>query len=155
MDFATALGWFSNSNEGNKVRSKPAPTILESKFRQYWTTLPLLGLVERTGANSSNWDEMVSRELTDPWWDQFGYLKGTERFNVPALHIGSWYDSSVAEVLLEFNLLRTNAESPVARDNQFAVISPTNHCQSEIGTTEDTLVGGRELGDARFEYYSL
>lgn len=153
MDFATGVGWFSN--EGNKVRGKPAPTIPESKFKQYWTTLPLLGLVERIRAGSSDWDEMVSRELTDPWWDQFGYLRGNERFNVPALHISSWYDSGVAEVLLEFNLLSTNAESAVARDNQFAVISPTNHCQSEVATTEHTLVGGRKLGDARFEYYSL
>jgi uncharacterized protein len=74
---------------------------------------------------------------------------------VPALHIGSWYDFGVAEVLLEFNMLRTNAESALARDNQFAVISPTNHCQSETGTSEHTVVGGRDLGDARFQYYAL
>ena len=58
----------------------------------------------------------------------------------------------MAEVLLEFNMLRTNAESALARDNQFAVISPTNHC--ETGTTEHS---GRRPppGDARFEYYAL
>jgi uncharacterized protein len=153
MDFASGLGWFSNS--GNKVRSKPAPNIPDSKLRQIWPTLPLVGMVERAGGAPSDWDDMVSRELTDPWWDQFGYLKGNERFNVPALHIDSWYDFGIAEVLLEFNLLRTNAESALARDNQFAVISPTNHCQSETGTSEHTVVGGRDLGDARFEYYSL
>ena len=153
MDFASGLGWFSN--EGNKVREKPAPRIPDSKLRQVWGTLPLLGMVERAGGAPSDWNDMVSRELTDPWWDQFGYLKGNEKFNVPALHIGSWYDFGVSEVLLEFNLLRTNAESATARDNQFIVISPTNHCQSETGTSEHTVVGGRDLGDARFEYYAL
>jgi putative CocE/NonD family hydrolase len=153
MDLASALGWFSN--EGNKVRGQAPPKVPDSKLRQFWGTLPLLGMVARAGGAPSDWDDMVSRELTDPWWDQFGYLKGKERFNVPALHIGSWYDFGVAEVLLEFNLLRTNAETALARDNQFAVISPTNHCQSETGTTEYTLVGARELGDARYEYYSL
>ena len=153
MDFASGLGWFSN--QGTKVRSQPAPQIPDSKLREVWGTLPLVGMVERAGGAPSDWDNMVSRELTDPWWDQFGYLKGNERFNVPALHIGSWYDFGVAEVLLEFNLLRTNAESALARDNQFAVISPTNHCQSETGTSEHTVVGGRDLGDARFAYYSL
>ena len=153
MDFASGLGWFSN--QGNKVRSQPAPQIPDSRLREVWGTLPLVGMVERAGGAPSDWDNMVSRELTDPWWDQFGYLKGNERFNVPALHIGSWYDFGVAEVLLEFNLLRTNAESALARDNQFAVISPTNHCQSETGTSEHTVVGGRDLGDARFAYYSL
>ena len=153
MDFASGLGWFSN--QGNKVRTQPAPQIPDSKLRQVWGTLPLLGMVERAGGAPSDWDDMVSRDLTDKWWDQFGYLKGNERFNVPALHIGSWYDFGVAEVLLEFNLLRANADSDVARDNQFAVISPTNHCQSETGTTEHTVVGGREVGDARFAYYPL
>jgi putative CocE/NonD family hydrolase len=153
MDFASGLGWFSN--DGNKVRAKPAPRIPDSRLRQVWGTLPLLGMVERAGGPPSDWDDIVSRELTDPWWDQFGYLKGNERFNVPALHIGSWYDFGVAEVLLEFNLLRSNAESALARDNQFAVISPTNHCQSETGTAEHTVVGGRDVGDARFEFYSL
>jgi putative CocE/NonD family hydrolase len=153
MDFASGLGWFSN--EGNKVRAQPAPHIPDSKLREVWGTLPLVGMVERAGGAPSDWDNMVSRELTDPWWDQFGYLKGKERFNVPALHIGSWYDFGVAEVLLEFNLLRTNAETSLARDNQFAVISPTNHCQSETGTSEHTVVGGRDVGDARLAFYSL
>ena len=153
MDFASGLGWFSN--QGNKDRSKPAPNIPDSQLRKVWGTLPLVGMTARAGAAPSDWDDMVSRELTDPWWDQFGYLKGNERFNVPALHIGSWYDFGVAEVLLEFNLLRSNAESALARDNQFAVISPTNHCQSETGTSAHTVVGGRDLGDARFEFYSL
>ncbi len=153
MDFASGFGWFSN--EGNKDRTKPPRKIPDSELRKVWGTLPLLGMVERAGGAPSDWNEIVSRKLTDPWWDQFGYLKGKERFNVPALHIGSWYDFGVAEVLLEFNMLRTNAESAVARDNQFAVISPTNHCQSETGTSEHTFVGGRDLGDARFQYYSL
>ncbi len=153
MDLASGLGWFSN--EGNKHRGKPAPRIPDSKLRQVWGTLPLVGMVARAGGASSDWDDMVSRELTDPWWDQFGYLKGNEKFDVPALHIGSWYDFGVAEVLLEFNQLRTNAVSERARDNQFAVISPTKHCQSETGTKEHTVVGGRDVGDARFEYYTL
>ena len=153
MDFASGLGWFSN--EGNKERGTPAPRIPDSKLRQVWGTLPLVGMVARAGGAPSDWDDMVSRELTDPWWDQFGYLKGNEKFDVPALHIGSWYDFGVAEVLLEFGLLRTNAVRPRAKDNQFVVISPTNHCQSETGTKEHTVVGGRDVGDARFEYYAL
>src|SRR5262249_25265127 len=96
LDFASGLGWFSNG--GNKMRDKPAPKIPDSQLRKVWGTLPLLGMVARAGGAPSDWDDIVSRELTDPWWDQFGYLKGPERFNVPALHIGSWYDFGVAEV---------------------------------------------------------
>jgi len=153
VELAGGLGWFANN--GNKVRSKPSKNLPESRFREIWGTLPLVGMVERAGGPPTDWNDIVSRELTDPWWDQFGYLKGNERFDVPALHINSWYDFGVAETLLEFNLLRTNAVSARARDNQFVVISPTSHCRSEFGTTSRTIVGEREVGDAQFDYYNL
>ncbi len=152
VELAGGLGWFANN--GNKVRSVPRRPLPASTFRKFWGTLPLLGMVERAGGPPSDWNEIVSRELDDPWWDQFGYLKGNEKFDVPALHINSWYDFGVAETLLEFNLLRTNAVSARGRDNQFAVISPTSHCGSESATSR-TIVGNREVGDARFDYFNL
>lgn len=153
VELAGGLGWFANN--GNKIRSKPASNLPADRFRKFWGTLPLLGMVERAGGPPTDWDDIVKRELDDPWWDQFGYLKGNEKFDVPALHINSWYDFGVAETLLEFNLLRTNAVSEQARNNQFAVISPTSHCSSEFGTSSRTIVGERELGDARFDYFNL
>jgi uncharacterized protein len=153
VEVAAGLGWFANN--GNKDRTTPAGTLPEDRFRKFWSTLPLIGMVQRAGGPPSDWDDVASRELTDPWWDQGGYLKGDEKFDVPALHINSWYDFGVYETLLEFNLLRTNAASDRARNNQFAVISPTSHCQSGTGTTANTTVGERELGDARFDYPTL
>jgi putative CocE/NonD family hydrolase len=152
VELAGGLGWFANN--GNKVRSVPRQSLPESTFRKFWATLPLLGMVDRAGGPPSDWNEIVSRELDDPWWDQFGYLKGDEKFDVPALHINSWYDFGVAETLLEFNLLRTNAVSARGRDNQFAVISPTTHCESETATSR-TIVGDRDVGDAQFDYFNL
>jgi len=151
-ELASGLGWYANA--GSKVRGKPAQNIPDSTLRKFWATLPLLGMVERAGGPPTDWDDLVSRELNDPWWDRFGSLKDDDRFNVPALHIDSWYDYGVAEVLLEFNLFRSNAESSVAGDNQFAIISPGNHCQSE-SLGEHTVIGEREMGDARFEFYPL
>jgi len=152
VELAAGLGWFGNN--GNKVRSVPRAPLPESTFRKFWDTLPLLGMVERAGGPPSDWNEIVTRPLDDPWWDQFGYLKGNEKFDVPALHINSWYDFGVAETLLEFNLLRTNAVTARGRDNQFAVISPTSHCRSETVSAR-TIVGERDLGDAQFDYFNL
>ena len=153
VEVAGGLGWFANN--GNKDRGKAVENLPEDRFRKYWATLPLTGMIERAGGPRTDWDDVASRELTDPWWEQGGYLKGDEKFDVPALHINSWYDFGVYETLLEFNLLRTNAVSDRARNNQFAVISPTSHCRSEIGTTANTIVGERELGDAQLDYYTL
>lgn len=151
-ELASGLGWYANA--GSRVRGQPAHELPDSTLRKFWMTLPLFGMVQRAGGPLTDWDDLVSHELGDPWWDRFGPLRNDHRFNVPALHIDSWYDYGVAEVLTEFNLFRTNAESEVARDNQFAVISPGNHCQSE-SLTENTVIGKRELGSARFDYYSL
>jgi hypothetical protein len=151
-EIAAGVGWYANA--GSKVRGKPEKEIPDSTLRKFWATLPTLGMVERAGGPPTDWDDVVSRELDDPWWNQLGSLKANSRFNVPAIHIGSWYDYGVSENLLQFNLFRTNADSAAARDNQFAIISPGNHCQSEHFTGQTT-IGERDVGDPRFPYYPL
>jgi len=151
-EIASGLGWYANA--GSRVRGQPVHEIPDSELRKFWTTLPLLGMVQRAGGPPTDWDDSLSHGPGDPWWNRLGILRDDHRFNVPALHIDSWYDYGVAEVLTEFNLFRTNADSDLARNNQFAVISPGNHCQSE-SLTENTVIGARPLGDARFDYYPL
>src|SRR5262249_50281849 len=90
----------------------------------------------------------------DPWWEPFGFVTDKDRFDVPALHIDSWYEIAVKETFFHFNLFRANAESPRGRDNQYIMISPTTHCLSEY-TTDHTVVGSRDVGDPRKEYWSI
>jgi len=68
--------------------------------------------------------------------------------------VNSWYDLGVSETLKLFNLLSDNAESPRGRDNQYAIISPTDHCTSERVTSK-TMVGQRDLGDPRLRYWEI
>jgi predicted acyl esterase len=82
------------------------------------------------------------------------YIKPDDRFDVPSLQVNSWYDFGVAETLQQFNQLRANASSARSRDNQFIIISPTEHCRSETAS-EHTRVGQRDVGDARLPYWDL
>ena len=52
------------------------------------------------------------------------------------------------------NLFRTNAVSARARENQYVIISPTGHCASEAAG-EHTMVGDRDVGDARYGYWQI
>lgn len=167
VELAAAVGWFSRN--GSKVhfqatpgtpdslfvRAAPffnlAPRIENFDFRAAWNTLPLIESLRRAGTPPSDFDEFVSHPPGDPWWGGFGYITERDRFDVPTLHVNSWYDYGVAETLALFNLFRTNAESARGRDHQFAIISPTAHCASE-GATKRTVVGTREVGDARLDY---
>jgi putative CocE/NonD family hydrolase len=132
----------------------PAPTPPAIDFAEAWRTLPYIDMLKEAGSPPTDFEDFVSHEPGDPWWDHIGYVKATDRFDVPALHVNSWYDIGVGETLKLFNLLRDNAVSPRGRDNQYAIISPTDHCTSELATSQ-TIVGEREVGDARLPYWDI
>lgn len=169
-ELAASLGWFRGA--GTKVFYRippdtprevmlqveemfnPAPSPPELDFRSAWETLPYIDLLKAAGAPPTDFEDFVSHEPGDPWWLDFGYVQPNDRFDVPALHVNSWYDLGVNETLKLFNLLRANADSPRGRDGQYAIISPTDHCTSEL-VTANTVVGERPLGDARLRYWDI
>jgi putative CocE/NonD family hydrolase len=63
----------------------------------------------------------------------------------------SWYDVSSSPNIALYNHARENAISQMARDNQYLVIAPVLHC-SYTRATENTIVGERSVGDARWNY---
>jgi putative CocE/NonD family hydrolase len=170
LELAAGAGWFREY--GSKIRPMLSPVTSQSQFaqaaqyydfdpvlpeiglREVLLSLPIIDLVDRMGAPPSDWEGFVSHEPEDPWWDQFGYVEETDRFNTPALFIDSWYDYGPADTLALRNLFFRNADSPVARENQFAVIAPGTHCAYEDGE-EHTIVGARDVGDARFDFRGL
>jgi putative CocE/NonD family hydrolase len=135
-------------------RFTPGPMPVKKGYQAFYSTMPVVDIMERIGAPPNDFNQLLLHGPTDLWWRQFGYLTGDEQFDVPALHINSWYDYGVAETLLEFELFRTNAVSEQARNNQFTVIGPTAHCRSEF-VAEETVVGARPVGDARFDHRGL
>lgn len=170
LELAAIVGWFRH--RGSKIYYRPPPGTSRDVFvrtQQYfrtepvvpdidygpiWNSLPVVDMLRKAGSPPTDFEDFVSSDLNAPWWDQTDYIKETDRFDVPALHINSWYDYGVGETLKLFNQMRVNAESSRGRDNQFAIISPTVHCQSEIATAR-TMVGRRELGDARFDHFRI
>ena len=130
------------------------PNLPEIDYPTIWRTLPLVEMMQKAKTPPTSWEEFVTREPDDPWWDQFNLIKETDRFDVPALHINSWYDYGVGETLKTFELLKRNSDSAKARQNQFVIISPTTHCRSE-NAKKETVVGERPVGDARLGFQDL
>lgn len=167
IELAGGLGWFRGY--GSK-RYLTYPADMPSEVRRYfeigpvlppiadyrpiWNSLPVVDMMKKAGGPPTDFEAFVSHAPGDPWWDQFGYIQPDDRFDVPSLQVNSWYDFGVAETLQQFNQFRTNATSDRGRDNQFIIVSPTEHCRSELAT-ERTLVGQRDLGDARAAYWDL
>ncbi len=117
------------------------------------SVLPVVDVLKGTGP-PTDFEDWASHDLDDPWWDRLGYVDDRNHFNVPAIHLSSWNDREVSGTLHFFDLYRKNSTTAIARDNQYLIISPMEHCQSEKAT-EHTVVLGRDMGDARFGYYDL
>jgi len=132
----------------------PAPVLPPVSLAEIWKTLPLVDMMKKAGGPPTDWEDIVSHGPGDPYWKNLGYLLNTDRFDTPSLQVDSWYDFGTDTVLYQFNLMREKAVSAHGRDNQFTILSPTAHCRSE-SATEHTIVGQRDMGDARFGYYQL
>jgi len=96
---------------------------------------------------------MIQRTPNDPAWYNGGLYHDDMPLNVPGLWFMSWYDVSVGPNLALFNHVRATARPEVA-SQQWAVIAPVAHC-SYTRATEQTIVGERNMGDARLDYPKL
>ncbi|MBI4421661.1 MAG: CocE/NonD family hydrolase [Gemmatimonadetes bacterium] len=152
VELAGMFGWETTS--GAKVRGNP-PATPEIDYRTVLRTLPVQDMMKRVTLPLNDFVPFLTHDPGDRnYWDSLGYTGNGDRFDVPALHVDSWYNGSIEEQLDLFNLFSRNAESPRGRDNQFAIISPATHCGSERATAR-TRIGDRDVGDARFDYYGV
>jgi putative CocE/NonD family hydrolase len=97
---------------------------------------------------------MIQRTPDDPAWYKGGLWHDDEPFGVPSLWWMSWYDVSISPNLALFNHVRENAADREVAENQYALIAPVGHCGYRRAK-EETIVGERDMGDARFEYDEL
>ncbi|MEZ4417779.1 MAG: CocE/NonD family hydrolase [Gemmatimonadota bacterium] len=116
--------------------------------------LPPVDILRNVEGNTGPFEDMIKRTPNDPKWYQGGLYHDDMPFDKPAIWFMSWYDVSTGPNLALFNHVRENAESAEARDNQYAVIAPTLHC-AYTRATENTVVGERSVGDARWDYDAL
>jgi len=96
---------------------------------------------------------MIARTPNDPAWYKGGLYHDDQPLNLPGLWFMSWYDVSVGPNLALYNHVRHTAPPDVA-NQQWAIIAPTLHC-SYTRATEDTVVGERNMGDARLDYNDI
>jgi putative CocE/NonD family hydrolase len=96
---------------------------------------------------------MIRRTPNDPAWYKGGLWHDSMTINVPGFWFMSWYDVSTGPNLAAYNHVRKTARPEIA-NQQYAVIAPTLHCAFKRAT-EKTIVGERDVGDARLNYDEL
>jgi putative CocE/NonD family hydrolase len=96
---------------------------------------------------------MILRTPYDPSWYKGGLWNDSMKIDIPGLWMMTWYDVSTAPNLAAYNYVRSTA-SPAVANEQYAIIAPTGHCGYKRAA-EHTIVGERDLGDARLDYDAL
>ena len=118
-------------------------------------TLPLNKIMHNLGAMPSDLDNFVNWLPNDPKWKEIDFGGEGDRSGAPTLYINSWYDVSIGPNVAMFDYQTKNAATELARNNIFMVIAPTLHCNQGRVESEHTVVGARDMGDARFDYTGL
>jgi putative CocE/NonD family hydrolase len=134
------------------------PTVDWSKALQH---LPVKDILAAAGSphgiyadtTPSGKPGMITRTPNDPSWYQGGLWNDSMRVDIPGLWLMTWYDISVAPNLAAYNHVRKTASAAIA-SQQYAIIAPVAHCNYKRAA-EHTVVGERELGDARLDYDAL
>ena len=118
-------------------------------------TLPINKLMDKIGAAPSDMDDWVNRLPNDPRWKDLEVGNEGDRSSVPVLMINSWYDLSMGPNVAMYEYQAKNAANETARNNMFMIIAPTTHCNQGQMETEHTIVGQRDMGDARLDYVGI
>ncbi len=131
------------------------PNIPASNVDKLIWTLPLNKIMDKMEAAPSDLDDFVNRLPNNPLWKDTDFGGEGDRYGAPMLMINSWYDVSIGPNVALFEDQTKNAANENARNNMFMVIAPTTHCMEGAMESEHTIVGERDLGDARFDYVGL
>ena len=113
--------------------------------------LPIQDILKNINGKHEVFDKMIRRKVNDEDWYKGGLYHDNMEIGVPSFWFSSWYDVSITPNIALFNHVRNNAKDATIRDNQYLVIAPTLHCRY-TRATENTIVGERNVGDARLNY---
>ncbi|WP_375235423.1 CocE/NonD family hydrolase [Winogradskyella sp.] len=113
--------------------------------------LPIQDILKNINGKQEVFDKMVRRKPNHPDWYKGGLYHDDMGFGVPSFWFASWYDVSISPNLALYNHVRNNAKDSEVKDNQYMVIAPVLHCRY-TRATENTIVGERNVGDARLNY---
>ena len=123
-------------------------------WKEAFKHLPVADILKNANGTKGIYDEMIPRKPNDPAWYKGGLYHDNMDFGVPSFWFASWYDVSISPNIALFNHVTKNAKDPEVADNQYLVIAPTLHCRFTRATKE-TIVGERNVGDARLNYDEL
>ncbi len=144
-----------NASQEDLIRASRYFDLAPERPRVDWAEglrhLPVSEIISQVEGPVGIYEQMIPRKPNNPAWYKGGLYHDDMELNVPSFWFCTWYDVSISPNLALYTHVRKNAKDPQVRDNQYLVIAPTLHCAYKRAQ-EKTIVGQRDLGDARLNY---
>jgi len=120
---------------------------LKQRAMESKNEFPSKDILRRINVPETDFDWMITASPADPRWHKIDFIRDGDLPRVPALYIDAWYDFTSFGTT---KLFEYQKDAP----NQYLIVAPTSHCQMKAAT-EQTMVGERSVGDARYDYDGL
>jgi hypothetical protein len=136
---------------GRVFRKRAVLSVPAKDYLTMERTLPIQDAVRAGGGGPTDFEYLWRMLPNDPRFDREPLVNEGEKINVPGLWVMEEYDVGIHPMLAAYEYAEQTGGDFAVRANQFAIIAPMTHC-SFYQETEHTVVGEREIGDARFDY---
>jgi putative CocE/NonD family hydrolase len=73
------------------------------------------------------WSEWMAHPAHDEYWDAIDLTLDLAAVQIPALHIGGWYDLYIGQTVRDFSTARQQAGTEEARAEQRLIVGPWDH----------------------------
>ncbi len=96
-------------------------------WMELMTRLPLQGTLDEEGLGSGFVADVIRHPTYDDFWAAMSLRHRYGEMDVPALHIGGWYDPNVHATIFNFTNMREHSKSERARRWQHLIMGPWTH----------------------------
>ncbi len=101
-------------------------------WMQLMTRLPLQGALDKEDLGSGFVTDIIRHSTYGAFWRAMSIQHRYKEMDVPALHVGGWYDPNVHATITNFTSMREHSKSEHARRWQHMIIGPWTHDNREI-----------------------
>ncbi len=106
------------------------------------------------GPHTRYFADWVAHPTYDDYWRQWSMDEDYSRVDVPALHLGGWYDVFLGGTVRNFNGLRDGAGSESARQSQKLLLGPWAHMPwSPIGSHDGAAPTSIDVDDWQVRWF--
>ncbi len=143
LSLGLTWSWLCFETNSRTSEAQTMPVFDVSKLIK---SLPVIELDEKSGAGIvKSYRDFVSNNVYNSFWEKFTLAPYYEKFQMPVLLIGGWYDYYPDEMFNIFNQLRKYSKTQKIADSHRIIIGPWTHGINPLTT----------LGEIDFDPQSL